>query len=118
MCLLRGGIRHSSTFGARDQASGAPVTPDTHFLVASTTKSMTSLLLAAFVDDGVFGWDQPVREVWPDFQAPAPALTSSLRVRDLLGMATGLGEAPAVSTFHQGDVTAGQLLRSLAALPK
>jgi CubicO group peptidase (beta-lactamase class C family) len=111
------GIVHSNTYGLRDQASGEPVTPDTHFLVASTTKSMASLLVATFVDDGIFAWDQPVREVWPDFQAPTTELTDSLRVRDLLGMASGLGEADAVSAFHQGDVTAGELLRSVATLP-
>jgi CubicO group peptidase (beta-lactamase class C family) len=113
----RGGITHSATFGVRDLASGELVTPDTHFLVASTTKSMTAMLLATFVDDGVFEWDQPVCEVWSDFRAPIEALTASLRVRDLLGMASGLGEAPAVSAYHQGDLTAGELLRSLASLP-
>lgn len=111
------GIVHSNTFGMRDQASGDLVTDDTHFFVASTTKSMSSLLVATFVDDGVFGWDQPVREVWADFQAPTAELTDSLRVRDLLGMASGLGEADAVSAFHQGDPTAGELLRSVATLP-
>jgi CubicO group peptidase (beta-lactamase class C family) len=111
------GILHSTTFGVRNLASGEPVTPDTHFLVASTTKSMTALLLATFVDDGVFAWDQPVKEVWPDFRAPTEELTNTLRVRDLLGMASGLGEDVAVSAFHQGDVTTAELLRSLAALP-
>ncbi len=112
-----GGIVHSNTFGVRDLASGAPVTPETHFFVASTTKSMSSLLVATLVDDGALAWDQPVREVWPDFRAPTDELTNTLRVRDLLGMDSGIGEPPAVSTFHQGDVTAGELLRLLAALP-
>ena len=113
----RSGIRYRRGFGVRDLASGAPVTPDTHFLVASTTKSMSSLLVATLVDDGAFAWDQPVREVWPDFRAPTAELTNTLRVRDLLGMDSGIGEPAALSTFHQGDVTAGELLRSLAALP-
>jgi CubicO group peptidase (beta-lactamase class C family) len=58
-----------------------------------------------------------VREVWPDFRAPTPELTQTLRVRDLLGMASGLGEPPSLSAFHEGDPTAGELLRSLATLP-
>jgi CubicO group peptidase (beta-lactamase class C family) len=113
----RSGIRYRRGFGVRDLASDAPVTPDTHFLVASTTKSMSSLLVATLVDDGALAWDQLVREVWPDFRAPTDELTTTLRVRDLLGMDSGIGEPPAVSTFHQGDVTAGELMRSLAALP-
>jgi len=113
----RSGIRYQRVFGIRDMASGEPVTPDTHFLVASTTKSMSSLLVATFVDDGAFSWDQPVHEVWPDFRAPTDDLTRTLRVRDLLGMASGIGEPAAVSSFHEGDPTAGELLRSLATLP-
>jgi CubicO group peptidase (beta-lactamase class C family) len=113
----RGGVRSGRGFGLRDLATGAPVTPDTHFFVASTTKSMSSLLVATLVDDGALAWDQPVREVWPDFRAPTDELTNTLRVRDLLGMDTGIGEPPALSAFHQGDVTAGELVRSVAALP-
>jgi CubicO group peptidase (beta-lactamase class C family) len=113
----RSGIRYHRGFGVRDLASGTPVTPDTHFFVASTTKSMSSLLVATVVDDGAFGWDQPVHEVWPDFRAPTDELTTTLRVRDLLGMDSGIGEPPPVSTFHEGDPTADELLRSLAALP-
>ena len=113
----RSGVRYRRGFGARDLASGAPVTPETHFLVASTTKSMSSLLVATLVDDGALAWNQPVREIWPDFRAPTDELTQELRVRDLLGMDSGIGEPAALSTFHQGDVTAGELLRSLAALP-
>lgn len=113
----RDGVRFQRGFGLRDLASGLPVTPETHFLVASTTKSMSSLLAATLVDDGALAWDQPVREVWADFRAPSDELTTTLRVRDLFSMATGIGEPPAVSTFHQGDVSADELVRSLAALP-
>ena len=110
------GIDHRNTYGVRDLTSGAPVTPDTHFLVGSTTKSMSSLLVATHVDDGALAWDQPVREVWPDFRAPSDALTRELRVRDLFGMASGLGE-PASTVLHFGDLTADELLRSIVDLP-
>lgn len=53
------GIVHGATLGVRDLASGAPVTSDTHFFVGSTTKSMSTLLVATFVDDGAFTWDRP-----------------------------------------------------------
>ncbi|HYS30047.1 MAG TPA: serine hydrolase domain-containing protein, partial [Candidatus Limnocylindria bacterium] len=57
------GLVHQRTFGVRDLATAAPVTPRTLFRVASTTKSMSALLVAQFVDEGLLGWDQPVREV-------------------------------------------------------
>jgi CubicO group peptidase (beta-lactamase class C family) len=110
------GLVHQRTFGVRDLASGAPVTPGTLFRVASTTKSMSALLVAQFVDEGRLGWDQPVREVWPAFRAPTDELTATLRVRDLLGMATGLGARPMVD-LQQGYPNPRQLLESVAWLP-
>src|SRR5262249_13034042 len=50
------GLVHQRTFGVRDLATGAPVTPGTLFRVASTTKSMSALLVAQFVDEGLLGW--------------------------------------------------------------
>ena len=100
------GLVHQRTFGVRDLATGAPVTPRTLFRVASTTKSMSALLVAQFVDEGLLGWDQPVRAVWPAFRAPTPELTAALRVRDLLGMATGLGARPS-PTCNKATPTRG-----------
>jgi CubicO group peptidase (beta-lactamase class C family) len=110
------GILHSQSFGVRDRASGAPVTPATLFRVASTTKSMTAVLLGTFVDDGTLTWDQPVRAAWPAFRAPTAALTKSLRVRDLPGMASGLGE-PVTTALLWAYPSARELLRSIAFLP-
>ena len=110
-------VLFTRTLGVRDRASGRPITTDTHFLVASTTKSMSSLLVATFVDEGLFGWDQPVIDVWPQFRAPTDELTRTLRVRDLLGMDSGITEPAALSGLHEGDPTAPQLLQSIVNLP-
>jgi CubicO group peptidase (beta-lactamase class C family) len=111
------GVVHASTYGVRDQRRRPRVTSDTHFLVASTTKSMSALFVATYVDDGALAWDQPVIDAWSAFRAPTEELTRTLRVRDLLGMATGIGEPPALSALHEGDPTATQLLQSVVNLP-
>jgi CubicO group peptidase (beta-lactamase class C family) len=110
------GLEHQQMFGVRDLATAAPVTPDTLFRVGSTTKSMSALLVAQFVDEGLLGWDQPVREVWPAFRAPTAELTGALRVRDLFGMATGLGAQP-ITDVLQGYATPRRVLESIAFLP-
>src|SRR5687767_169192 len=51
-------------FGVRDLQTNAPVSPHTQFRIASNTKSMTSLLAATFVDQGVLDWDAPILGVW------------------------------------------------------
>jgi CubicO group peptidase (beta-lactamase class C family) len=110
-------------FGVRNVASGQSVTPHTRFRIGSITKSMTVLLLATLVDEGVFGWDDRVVNLWPEFEAPTPELTKSLRLRDLLGMASGIAESTDLSLaaveffMSAGSVSAGEVLRSVAALP-
>jgi CubicO group peptidase (beta-lactamase class C family) len=110
------GLVHQHAFGARDLATAAPVTPHSLFRVGSTTKSMSALLVAQCVDEGRLDWDQPVREVWPAFRAPTAELTATLRVRDLFGMATGLGARP-ITDLQQGYPTPRQVLESVAFLP-
>lgn len=109
-------VLHAATFGDRGLAPRRKVTSGTRFSVASTTKSMSAALVATYVDDGTLGWDQKVVDAWPGFRAPTAELTRGLRVRDLLGMDSGLGEPPA-ATLHSGEATATQLLQSIANLP-
>jgi CubicO group peptidase (beta-lactamase class C family) len=110
-------VLHANTLGVRDLQHRKRVDRSTHFMVASTTKSMSSLLAATFVDDGKLHWDEKVTDVWPAFRAPTDELTRTLRVRDLFSMDTGIGEPDALSAMHQGDPTAPQLLQSVVNLP-
>jgi CubicO group peptidase (beta-lactamase class C family) len=76
------------------------------------------MLAATFVDEGLFGWDTPVIDIWPAFQAPGAALTHSLRVRDLMGNGSGVAESPTIEFFISGgDDSALDILRSVAYLP-
>lgn len=107
-------VLHTATFGVRMLEGRRPVTLDTHFAVASTTKSMTATLVAGYVDQGVVAWDQPVIDAWSGFRAPTAELTRSLRVRDLLGMGSGIRDLPR-SNLEQ--MTAEQLWDSLVTKP-
>jgi CubicO group peptidase (beta-lactamase class C family) len=105
-------------FGVRDLQRRLPVTEHTRFRIASNTKSMTSFLVATFVDEGVLRWDDRVVDVWPDFRAPTAELTSALRVRDLLGMGSGIAESPTIEFFMIGGGESPlDVLRSVAYLP-
>lgn len=110
-------IVYNRGFGTRDVPSKAPVTPSTRFRIGSNTKSMTSLLLARYVDDGRLRWDTPAVELWPQFQAPTPELTRSLRVSDLLGMGSGVSEPETIEFFaSDGTFDALEVLRSIPYL--
>ena len=109
-------VLHTVTLGSRSLQPRHPMTTQTRFLVASTTKSMAATLVATYVDQGVLAWEQPVKDAWPGFRGPTDELTDRLRVRDLLGMGTGIGASPAAD-FHQGEPTTDQLVHSMVNLP-
>ncbi len=87
-------VVHTLTLGSRTVQPRRPVTQQTRFRVGSTTKSMTSAFVATYVDEKTLAWDQPVVDAWSGFRAPTDELTRTLTVRQLLNMASGLGDPP------------------------
>jgi CubicO group peptidase (beta-lactamase class C family) len=73
------------TTGMRDVATGAPVTPDTSFAIASVSKTFTSALVMSLVQDGRIALDAPVATYLPERRVD-PAIT----VRTLLDHTSGL----------------------------
>lgn len=101
--------------GVRKMGEAAPVTPQTIFAVGSTTKAMNATLIASLVDDGLLAWDQPVREIWPQFQLADPTLTDQTQLRDLLNMSSGVLRADL--EWSGVGLTPQETMVSLAALP-
>jgi CubicO group peptidase (beta-lactamase class C family) len=78
-------------YGVREQGKPQPVTAHTVFPLASCSKAFTTTLLARLVDDGVLGWDDPVRKHLPGFHLADPHADALVTLRDLLTHRTGLG---------------------------
>src|SRR5688500_11936401 len=70
-------------FGLRNLDQTAPVSEQTLFPIGSTTKAFTATVLGTFVDAGVIGWDQPVREYFPDFRLSDADATERVSLRDM-----------------------------------
>ncbi|MCC6612488.1 MAG: beta-lactamase family protein [Anaerolineae bacterium] len=85
-----GEVVYAQGFGETAQRDGQPVTADTLFMIGSTTKSMTTLLAAMLVDEGIWDWDDLVVDVYPDFELSDMDVAGSLRVRDLFNMSSGI----------------------------
>jgi len=105
--LYEGGV------GIREMGKPAPVDAHTLFMVASNTKSMSTLLLAELVDEGKLRWDEPVTEAYPAFRLGSDATTRRVLIRHLVCACTGLprkdltwiftttAQTPASDTFVQ-----------------
>jgi CubicO group peptidase (beta-lactamase class C family) len=77
-------------FGVRERGRPEPVTADSLYIIASNTKALTTLLLAKLVDEGRFGWETPVVQIYPSFQVGDPDVTKRILVKHLVCACTGL----------------------------
>lgn len=55
--------------GLADPAADRPVTPATVFYSFSVVKAAASTIVHRLVERGLFGYDTPVAELWPEFAA-------------------------------------------------
>jgi CubicO group peptidase (beta-lactamase class C family) len=83
----RGELMVDAVAGSADPGTDRPVTPDTLFYAASTAKGVTATVVHVLVQRGLFGYDTPIVELWPEFGARGKhtgtvrhALTHSLGV--------------------------------------
>jgi CubicO group peptidase (beta-lactamase class C family) len=108
-----GKIVYEGGFGVRELGKPEPVDAHTLFMIASNTKSMSTLLLAEEVDAGKVRWDQKVTEVYPSFRLGNAEVTDKVLIKHLVCACTGLPrkdfewlfnttpQTPASATFTQ-----------------
>ncbi|HOO42294.1 MAG TPA: serine hydrolase [Bacteroidales bacterium] len=77
-------------FGEQRNDSGIPVTENTVFQIGSVSKSFTATLMAMLADEGLVGWEDPVKWYLPDFALYDPWVTENMQVRDLFLHRSGL----------------------------
>jgi CubicO group peptidase (beta-lactamase class C family) len=85
-----GKIVYMEGFGVREEGTTDRVTPGTLMRIGSTGKSMTTMMMATLVDDGIISWDTPAVSIYPDFAVSAPDLTPKVTLKDLVCDCTGL----------------------------
>ena len=103
--------------GVRDIQTKAPVTTATLFGIGSTTKSMTAVMMASLVDEGMIDWDTPVKDVMPTFALSDPQVTSEITFEHTLCMCTGVPRRMEEITARYSEMTAEDIIESLATIP-
>ena len=116
VAIVRGrDVIYEAGFGVRGVEDREPVTAETRFAVASTTKSMTSMMMATLVDEGKLSWDAAMVDLVPGFEVANPESTTRLRLRHLLNHASGAERRNTPLFFESAPPTA--FLASLRDLP-
>jgi CubicO group peptidase (beta-lactamase class C family) len=83
--------------GVADPASGRPVDPGTVFYNYSVGKGATSTVVHRLAERGLFGYDTPVAELWPEFGARGK---QAVTVRQVLNHTAGVPGIPLDSSVE------------------
>ena len=85
-----GTVLFSKGFGVKKIGEKNPITPDTLFMIGSSTKPLTTLLMGMLVDQNRLQWDTPVVDILDSFCLGDTDLTRSLTIRQMASASTGM----------------------------
>ena len=89
--VIKGGKTvYTYEYGYADRENKLPMTQDTLFDVASTSKAWTVMLAAQCVDDGLLDWDEPIKNHIPEFTMVDKYAGDHLSARDTASHRSGL----------------------------
>lgn len=109
-----GEIVYAKGFGVTEMGGSDPVTSDTYMLIGSITKTMTTMVMATLVDDGLMDWDTPVIDILPTFQVADPDITQQLTMSNLVCACTGVPRRDFELIFNAKNLTAEDIVEQLA----
>jgi CubicO group peptidase (beta-lactamase class C family) len=102
--------------GLRELGKPAPVDDKTLYMIASNTKTLTTLMLAKLVDARKLAWDQPVTSVLPSFRLGDDAVTRQVLVKHLICACTGLPRQDLEWLMEWKGATPESALKSLGTM--
>ena len=77
-------------YGLRNIQANLPVTADTIFPIASSSKAFTTMALGILVEEGKLAWDEPVTKYLPAFALKDEVAGERMTPRDLVTHRSGL----------------------------
>lgn len=91
-------------FGYRDLERKLPVTKDTGFYLASTTKSFTAATAKILDEQDKLDLDAPIEKVFPELKLQAPLSEKQISIRDFLTHRAGISNGPiGIRTSYTGQ---------------
>jgi CubicO group peptidase (beta-lactamase class C family) len=101
-------------YGSKDLGGTSPVTGDTLFQIASTSKAFTTTAMAMLVGEGKMAWDDPVRKHIEYFRLSDLCADANVTLRDIVSHRTGLGARDEL--WDNSPLTRGETIRALASV--
>ncbi len=106
-------IIYTKGYGDAD-SKGTPVTPQTPFILGSTTKSITALAIMQLVEKGKINLDEPVQKYIPWFTLSDQNVSKTITVRNLLNQTSGIPGTAGGSDYRNSKSTSEEFIKRLA----
>ncbi|MEZ2737417.1 serine hydrolase domain-containing protein, partial [Aneurinibacillus aneurinilyticus] len=94
-----------------------PVTPQTPFVLGSTSKSITALATMQLVDEGKVKLDAPVQTYLPWFRLADEEVSAKITVKDLLHQTSGISTYEGRATLVSDDIPIDDFIRMMKNVP-
>lgn len=114
MAVVQGGrIVFAEGFGITRVGSNEGVRPETPFMIGSSTKPLTTLMMARLAALGKLDWSTPVTKLLPKFALADPEMTRRLEIRHTASASTGMPRRDLDFVFKFKGITPEQRLREM-----
>jgi CubicO group peptidase (beta-lactamase class C family) len=114
--VQHGKVVYCDGFGVRSLETLEPVTPSTRFMIGSTTKALTTLMMGCLIDQGYFSWSTPIVELLPDFALADRDLTCRMQMRHTVSASTGMPRRDMDLLFNSAKATPERRLAEMKTM--
>lgn len=92
IALIRkdGKMIYNNAFGVKQRKTNEPVTIDTPFMIGSTTKPLTTLMMAMLIDQKKLTWETPIIDLLKNFSLADKNLSKKMQIRHTVSASTGM----------------------------
>jgi CubicO group peptidase (beta-lactamase class C family) len=114
VAIVDEGTIYVKGYGFKEAGGSSPVTSDTLFGLASTSKAFTATAMAILVDEKKLSWDDPVRKHLGYFRLADPCADALVTLRDMVSHRTGLSRHDEL--WDNTPLTREQVIRAVGSL--
>jgi CubicO group peptidase (beta-lactamase class C family) len=114
--IQNGKVVYRKGFGVKLLGSNDKVTPETLFMIGSTTKPLTTLMLSKLVEQGKLTWTTPVYDVLPSFALADQDLTKKLLIKHTACACTGMPRRDMEEVFGSKINSVDDVLKQLHSM--
>jgi len=111
-----GKVVYRKGFGVKLAGKEDKVTPETLFMIGSTTKPLTTLMLSKLVEQGKLTWTTPVSEVLPSFELADKKITKKFLIKHTACACTGMPRRDMEEVFGAKINSVDDVLKQLHSM--